>query len=172
MIDLTTLRRLRRPHGLDAEGCQMWEAFRNHVVGCRQRRIPFLFSFEAWCAWWRTDDRWQRRGRGRDSLVMARLRDDGPYHPLTVMCLTQAENMRHGLMQAQEALRPYCAYLGVRGLCHPSSRAVATPRGHFGSAAVAADRFGITRQYAAQLAREQRDGWRYVSSHSAAVEER
>jgi hypothetical protein len=48
------------------------------------------------------------------------------------------------------------------GPAHPSSKAVITPRGTFGSATLAAQAYGFTRQRAGQLARAGRDGWRYV----------
>jgi hypothetical protein len=59
--------------------------------------------------------------------------------------------------------RPKNRHLTQRGDDHPRSRAVITPAGRFGSAALAAKHYGVTRQHAARLAREGRE-WRYETA--------
>jgi hypothetical protein len=47
---------------------------------------------------------------------------------------------------------------------HPKARAVSTPRGEFPSAALAGEAFGVSRVRAAWLAKNERQGWRYVEN--------
>jgi len=58
-----------------------------------ERGIEFLFTLEEWWNWWQTDDRWQRRGRGTDKLVMARFKDQGPYSIGNTYCTTGRQNV-------------------------------------------------------------------------------
>jgi len=72
-----------------------------------QRRIPFLFTFEEWVAWWvvQLGPNWQnKRGRKAGQHVMARKGDKGPYAPWNVECITCEANSRaythtHGAAQ-------------------------------------------------------------------------
>lgn len=152
--------------------CPFWQAFRAHRNNARRRHIPFLFSFEEWKAWWLTDDRWAYRGRHSHGLVMARRMDVGPYSPGNVECVTAGGNnqsmnpLSRAMMvvkgRATKLARGTKEPLSQRGDGHPRSRAVMTPAGRFGSAALAADHYGITRQAAALRARARSQGWSYV----------
>lgn len=145
-------------------------AFRAHRDNARARGIAFQFTFAEWLAWWETDGRLANRGRGRDNFVMARKGDAGPYSPGNVYCATQAQNIadvpsavRREARRRAEATGRLSPHLRQRGHGHPRSLAVITPAGRFGSAALAADHYRITRQAAARCAREGRNGWRYVA---------
>ena len=56
----------------------------------RRRKIEWHFTFEEWVAWWGDDI--DKRGKGKDNLVMARTGDIGPYHPDNVRKATVSEN--------------------------------------------------------------------------------
>jgi hypothetical protein len=61
----------------------------------------------------------------------------------------------------EKAGKPMGFNLKVRGDGHPRSRPVITPKGRFGSMALAAEAFGVSRQAAFQWVRDHRPGWRY-----------
>lgn len=149
-----------------------YQAFRAQFHSAKRREIPFLFTLPEWWKWWQTDDRWARRGRTGDDLVMARFGDVGPYSPDNVYCATSNQNRsdvstlvrRIGQRRRVEAEKndpTFEHHLAVRGDGHPKARAVLTPKGRFGSAALAAEAFNVTRQHAARLAKQERDGWAY-----------
>src|SRR4051812_39767572 len=71
------------------------KAFDAQARAARQRGIAFDFTLAEWWRWWSADDRWSRRGRGRDRLVMARRGDAGPYATDNVYCCTFSENLKH-----------------------------------------------------------------------------
>ena len=54
-----------------------------------------------------------------------------------------------------------CWLKDKRGDDHPKSRAVITPAGRFGSIALAAKHYGITRQAAFTRVRREVPGWQY-----------
>jgi hypothetical protein len=119
----------------------------------KRRGIEFLFTFEEWWAWWQQDDRWSRRGRGGDKLVMARNGDVGPYAPWNVHCCTYAENqaeitresyVARGTKSAVTRRKTNNFNLAVRGAGHPNSRSVITPDGEFESGLLAAEHYGIS----------------------------
>jgi len=56
----------------------------------RGRNIEWHFTFESWFAWWGDDI--VNRGRKSGQLVMARLGDQGPYHPDNVYKATTKQN--------------------------------------------------------------------------------
>lgn len=56
----------------------------------RHRGVPWEFTFESWKDWWGEDI--DRRGNGKEDLCMARIGDEGPYHPVNVKKLTMEEN--------------------------------------------------------------------------------
>lgn len=156
-----------------------WNAFRNQRNSARTRGIPFLFDFETWWAWWQEEDRWLKRGRRADHLVMARRGDVGPYSPDNVICITLSENSSQKSDEGREALRATAAasniekpraHLNTRGDGHPRSQAVITPAGRFGSAALAAEHHGIARQTAAYKARIFADGWCYEGTLAPIIE--
>src|SRR4051794_37768607 len=67
-------------------------AFRTHRNNAKRRRVPFHLSVSEWWWFWSQDDRWERRGRGSNDLVMARRGDAGPYAVDNIVCLTLAAN--------------------------------------------------------------------------------
>lgn len=163
-----------RSLGIPEEGRQ---AFRAQRQSAKRRGIPFLFELTDWWAWWQLDGRWDRRGMGGDALVMARHGDVGPYSLDNVMCITHAENMAQISTETRSAggfkrwatmkARGQECHLAVRGEGHPKSRAVITPNGTYGSAALAAEANGVTRQCASGWARDRRKGWRYADDDGA-----
>lgn len=142
----------------------------------KQRDIPFLFTLEEWWAWWQVDGRWERRGRRWDKLVMARHGDTGPYAPWNVYPATHRENSLEGAQRraaghanmTPEARFRMGSRLRVRGDGHPMAKAVITPLGRFGSAALAAEAHGIGRCAAGQKARTRWKGWRYEADEDGA----
>lgn len=56
----------------------------------RIRGIDFLLSYIEWVNWWGED--YDRRGRGKDNLVMARVGDTGPYTLDNIIKITGSEN--------------------------------------------------------------------------------
>jgi len=155
-----------------------YQAFRAQLIRAKQRGIAFLFTLEEWWTWWQTYDeghrciRWDRRGMGKTALVMARFGDVGPYALANVYCATHSQNTKDCCdrdpsrlsRQAKEwHSQNVCHLNGKRGDHHPKSRAVITPDGRFGSAALAAEQYGITRQAAFYRARNQSHGWCWVT---------
>ena len=144
-------------------------AFQMHRYNAGRRSIPFLFTIAEWWAWWQIDDRWARRGVGRDKLVMARKGDIGPYSTENVYAATHQQNVKDtdpakvAANLAKAVVAPgHASALRVKGGAHPRSRGVITEAGRFANATQAAEHHGITRQYAAKKAREGIDGWTYT----------
>ena len=153
----------------------MCRAYTNQRARAIGRGIAFEFTFEEWRQWWLIGNRWSLRGRTRDALVMARCDDGGPYSPENVYCTTQRGNYfamprekrrAHLAVLAEKAKQrwqdPWARLAMRRGAQHPRSRPVKTQAGIFANATLAAEAFEITRQHAARLAREKREGWEYV----------
>ena len=138
-------------------------AYMMQVRAAKQRGIEFRFTLLGWRLWWRLSLATVPggvRGCQRGNYVMARYGDAGAYDIDNVYLSTVEANSaaahrdkpeRPGSMTGQ--------HLRVRGAGHPRSKAVLTPRGRFGSAALAAEAFGITRQCAAMRARSRQKGW-------------
>lgn len=151
-------------------------AFQMHRWNAKRRGIPFLFTFDQWVAWWMTGDRWSRRGRTKDALVMARPGDTGPYSPSNVVCISHHENrciepifnmsesrkQRKRLLMKRSWANPARWDAVRRGANHPRSRPVRTQVGVFANASLAARAFEIPRQTAARMARLGLEGWCYV----------
>jgi hypothetical protein len=133
-----------------------------------KRGIPFLFTFEQWSEWWLTDDRWSRRGRKAGQLQMGRKSDSGPYSPDNVECATKEQKQKAQLIglwalppeKRAEAYRK--AGLARRGEKHWQAKPVVTPLGKFPTITAAAKAHGIAQPSGSTLARERRDGWRYL----------
>ena len=132
------------------------------------RGIPFLFTFEQWSEWWLTDDRWSRRGRKAGQLQMGRKGYSGPYSPDNVECATKEQKQKL-LLTSLSSLSPEKraeayrkAGLARRGEKHWQARAVVTPLGTFPTVTAAAQAHGITQPRGSDLAREKRNGWRYL----------
>lgn len=82
---------------------------------------------------------------------MCRFGDSGGYEPGNVFCGTPRDNYRDRLHHRNlDALAKANAaggcFKGRRGDQHPASCAVMTSLGRFGSIALAADAYGMTRQ--------------------------
>lgn len=143
-------------------------AYKVQMYNANQRGIQFLFSPADWWSWWNVDGRWERRGLGAENLCMARNGDIGPYSPENVHLATNMQNMREVPKEVRSAaiLKSYESrdgfMKGKRGQEHPKSRKVVTPSGIFGSASLAAEHYGITRQTAAHRARDGLFGWSYA----------
>ena len=58
--------------------------------GAKYRGIEFKLTFEQWKDWWGED--MERRGNGKDDLVMARYNDEGAYELGNIKKITHAEN--------------------------------------------------------------------------------
>lgn len=147
--------------------------FRQQVWSAASRGIGWEFTLPAWWAWWQFDDRWARRGTRRDQLVMARFGDAGPYAARNVHAVNPAGNVadrtrervvasnKLGRQTREARGNPLGIHLRVRGDGHPRSQAIVTPAGRFGSIALAAEHYGITRQGAGARVRRGAAGWRY-----------
>lgn len=166
---------------MDIYGIPQYEykRWREHRNSAKARGIEFRFTLLEWHVWWKTKlseiGPHAKRGRGRDQYVMARIGDRGVYTYNNVVCASPKENMSHRpeefRIKSVERFDQYRKermqdpsfkhHLKIRGDGHPKSRAVITPRGRFGSAALAAEAFGITRQGAALRARNGLYGWSY-----------
>ena len=145
-------------------------AYASHKRSARKRGIPFLFTFEQWSEWWLTDDRWSRRGRKAGQLQMGRKGNSGPYSPDNVECATKEQKQKSQLISAlvfglspeKRAEVAKKAGLARRGEKHWQARPVVTPLGTFVTVTAAAKAHGITQPHGSDLAREKRNGWRYL----------
>lgn len=170
-------------HSLVREARQLWDdgkitdevyqSYRSQINNAIRRGIDFQIPFHEWWNWWQVDSRWHHRGVGSNKLVMARIGDIGPYHLDNIYCATQNENSsdkdgssiskaHKSIWAAKTPEQRAKWHLAVRGDGHPKSRAVISPAGErFGSAALAAEAFGVTRQCVACWCRMGHMGWRY-----------
>ena len=69
-----------------------YRLYRSQRDSSRKRGIDFHFSFEEWNSWWGDDI--VNRGRKSGQLVMARIGDQGPYHPDNVVKKACGDNVR------------------------------------------------------------------------------
>lgn len=84
--------------------CKKQDAFERHRRGAGYRGLPFHFTFEQWCQWWKDNlgpDWFQKRGKGHEKYVMARYGDKGPYALWNVKCITHAANSREQWKRAK-----------------------------------------------------------------------
>jgi len=149
-----------------------YAAFKAQKDTAKRRGIEFQFSFSMWLDWWLEDNRWTKRGLRGNGLVMARNGDVGPYHPDNVRCITTTENIREIDRKAQgSALKAtwkakkdlgFKSHLSTRGIGHPRSKAVLTPKGSFENASLAAEAHGLSPSRGQTLARTGSQGWSYV----------
>src|SRR5258708_22856040 len=147
-------------------------AYGNHKHIAIKRGIPFLFTFEQWSEWWLTDDRWSRRGRKAGQLQMGRKGNSGPYAPENVECVTKEQKQKAQLVglsslspekRAETARKAGLARFGEN---HWLARPVETPLGTFATVTAATQAHGITRPRGSDLAREKRNGWRYLDNRA------
>lgn len=152
-----------------------YQAYRAHYHSAKRRGIAFRFSMLGWHLWWlralKAIGPHAQRGRRRDEYVMARKKDRGAYEDGNVRALIPRENMRDRHPESvAEARRRIAAthkargtqhgqHLKVRGDGHPKSMAVMTPLGRFGSIALAAEEYGITRAGASKRVKREHPGW-------------
>ena len=98
----------------------------------------------------------------------------GPSEPGNIACVTVAQNTLEAARSNQVA-PVLVAHRGgtksrppqplLRGDGHPRSKAVITPRGRFGSAALAAEAYRINPASASRKAQNRWKGWRYEGVH-------
>lgn len=142
-------------------------AFAAQSRRAQQRGIAWEFTLPEWWDWWQTDGRWDRRGRTRISLVMARNGDAGPYSPTNTYCTTASGNT-HDVPFAVRSAACLAAWHGSRvshlsdRANHPQNKPVMTPKGHFVSATLAAEAYGVAGCRGRRWAREGRNGWHYA----------
>jgi hypothetical protein len=147
-------------------------AYRTQRNSAKRRGIPFLFTFAEWWDWWQVDNRWDRRGMGKDALVMARIGDTGPYSTENVYCATHAQNAgdKHATEDARQAAARDAKEKWARGFDfriakgsrHVRSIPIDTPAGRFANATEAAEHFGITRQGVRYRIKAGIEGWSYA----------
>jgi hypothetical protein len=134
--------------------------------------IPFQFTFERWRDWWLTDNRWSRRGRKAGQLQMGRKGNSGPYSPDNVECVTKEQKQKAQLVglaslppekRAEIARKAGLARSGEK---HWHAKPVETPLGTFATVKAAAQAHSIARPHGARLARENRNGWRYLDNRA------
>jgi hypothetical protein len=82
-------------------------AYKAQVASAKKRGISFEICFTDWWEWWKTDNRWERRGDVfLDGFVMARKGDIGPYAIWNIYCATFTQNLADGkprMIEATEA---------------------------------------------------------------------
>jgi hypothetical protein len=72
---------------------QPWrKAYREQKGAATTRRIPFLLTFEEWCAIWEASGKWEQRGTRKGQYCMARFKDAGAYVLGNVRICPNAEN--------------------------------------------------------------------------------
>lgn len=168
---LVIANRERETYGISAYVYRGWKA---HKDSARKRGIDFRFTLFEWHCWWNAElatlgpD--ARRGRRRGEYVMARRGDAGAYEHANVYVATPGQNARDIPEDIRAMMIPRIAsgrmsagkprgyHLKVRGDGHPRSKAVVTPRGRYGSIALAAEAHGISR--AGGCYRVERGEWR------------
>lgn len=132
-------------------------AFRSQRWNAKRRGIEFKFCLVDWIEWWGDD--FELRGVHHGQLVMARNGDLGAYEIGNVFKCLSTVNIASGPkadphvrsersknIHARRIAAGIPSHLAVRGDDHPKSKAVNTPAGRFGSMALAAEHYGVTRQ--------------------------
>jgi len=90
----------------------VWRRYASQRNSALQRGIPWLFSFEEWCAIWLESGKWDQRGRHHGQYVMARFGDRGPYERSNIRICLVGENVVENTRR-----------LPVRGCCLPGYQA-------------------------------------------------
>ena len=85
------MREKRNPRG---QPKQYYNQYYNAYQCAKQRGIDWQFTYDTWINWWGNDI--VNRGPYSGQLVMARTRDQGPYHPDNVRKATCNENLSEG----------------------------------------------------------------------------
>lgn len=71
------------------------KAYHAQKYGAKRRNIDWQFTYDTWIEWWGEDI--IKRGIRKGQLVMARYKDQGPYHPDNVCKITTEENIREAI---------------------------------------------------------------------------
>jgi hypothetical protein len=102
-----------------------------------KRGIDFQFSFEDWIQWWGNDI--VNRGRCKGQLVMARYKDQGPYHPDNVRKATCSENATEA---HKGKIRPHTEEHNNK-ISVSKRKSINTPHGIFDSRKSCADYYNV-----------------------------
>lgn len=137
------------------------KAFLTQRLQAARRGIEFRLTLREWLDWWGDDI--DKRGVGSQDLCMMRPGDIGSYefgnivkgtcsqnhkdakHLPPPPCDKEANSIRSKAWHAARIAAGESWHLSVRGDGHPKSKSVITPDGRFGSIALAAEHYGITR---------------------------
>jgi len=68
------------------------QKYHNARWSAKERNIDWQFTYESWVNWWGDD--LDKRGPKSTDLCMARIGDQGAYHPKNVCKLTVSENVK------------------------------------------------------------------------------
>lgn len=79
-----------------------WHKHRSQAI---YRGEGYEFTWEDWQHFWFQDDAWQRRGRGRDSLVLTRIDPDLPWHRDNCTMMTRLEHLRQKARKSQTGIK-------------------------------------------------------------------
>ena len=85
----------------------------------KQRNIDWYFTFEEWCEVWNQSGKWHQRGVGRNTYVMARIGDVGPYSTENVKIILNADNIREAAPAISRARKGQPA--PNKGIAHNSN---------------------------------------------------
>jgi hypothetical protein len=136
---------------------QLMNKYHVQKTYAKNRGIGWHFTFEEWVAWWGEDI--DKRGNTKDSLVMARTGDIGPYHPDNVRKATLSEN-------TQERNSRYITHsLETKELLSKQSKGlykIKTPDGIFNNWTEAAKHYGVTRSHIASKRRRYPDQYYFI----------
>ena len=117
-----------------------------------------------------TNNRWSRRGRKAGQLQMGRKGNSGSYSPDNVECVSKEEKQKSQLVRLsslsteKRAEIARKAGLGRSGENHWLARPVETPLGTFATVTAAAKAHGIAHSHGSDLAKDERNGWRYLDN--------
>lgn len=94
-----------------AQGAKPYECYYMQRRNALARGIPWHFTFVSWWDMWERSGKWAERGRAsRDSYVMARYGDEGPYEPRNVRIIRVHENNSEWINrywdEIREGIRP------------------------------------------------------------------
>lgn len=87
------------------------EAYWTQKHHAKDRGIDWQFTYETWLEWWGDDI--VNRGPRKGQLVMARHKDQGPYHPDNVRKATTEENISEATIGKAYAAKIVKTPLGV-----------------------------------------------------------
>lgn len=149
----SSIRTARAQAALYAVPGWLVRSWRVQFQRARREHVPFRFDLLSWSVWWRAELHggpyaWRDVAAGRVCMRLAR--GAQAYDPGSVVMVFNravASALSGGVASRRGA------HLRVRGAGHPRSKPVVTPRGVFGSIALAAEAHGVTRQEGARRVR-------------------